>query len=659
MIRRAIRIARRLVGRTLGLSAAPAAARPVGISRRYTLPELDQDDEKFVVFLAPEAGIVPHYMAHCVVAKSLEERGHRTLIVQCFDVYPRCVVMDGHSLPLEPTAEQRREICAACQGHSTDMTAAYGLDVIQLAELVGDDGRRAVDFLMADLPDDLSTFEFEGSRLGQICGAEAAVALKTTDFTGATPEVRRLLIEYLKGALLSYLAMKRLVATGKVARVVHFNEYAILLAAALAARSGGVATTFMTMASIRGVDRRRIVLMPDPLAIMGHRKRLQDWLQWRELSLSPKNIKEVADDCLFRIAGNSVMVYSPVRTGSTDGLFGRLALSPQRRTIVAFTSSLDEIAANNQYLAALNCEPFSERQPFRDQIEWLEALIEKVEPSADLQLIIRIHPREGANRREAVVSSHLGLLKSRFSRPYNHVRLVWPGDEVSSYDLMELADVGLSSWSSTALEMARFGTPAMIAFDKHTPFPIGDVVRWAEKPADYFRMLDELLQQAPSLDTIRFAFRWTYLRTLGSSFDLGDIIPHPDCGTLPPFVSPEAGPDIEDVLIHGRTPIEINQERIVVQQNAESARIENEALLRQLRRMVWFMCTGQDRPSDYRLCYREEPTTTMPKGYDAVIVANAEFVEFRTRDKAIRRRSRMVQRLSVLAATTVDRLALA
>jgi len=47
----------------------------------------------------------------------------------------------------------------------------------------------------------------------------------------------------------------------KVQRVVHFNEYAILLAAALAARKGGIPTTFMGMASIRGVDRRRIVFI--------------------------------------------------------------------------------------------------------------------------------------------------------------------------------------------------------------------------------------------------------------------------------------------------------------------------------------------------------------------------------------------------------------
>ncbi len=78
-----------------------------------------------------------------------------------------------------------------------------------------------------------------------------------------------------------------------------------------------------------------------------------------------------------------MLIYSPVRTGSADDLFERLKLDPHRRVLVAFTSSLDEIEANNRYLNAMHMEPFPERQPFQDQIEWLEALVAKVEASPD------------------------------------------------------------------------------------------------------------------------------------------------------------------------------------------------------------------------------------------------------------------------------------
>src|ERR1700726_2384015 len=99
------------------------------------------------------------------------------------------------------------------------------------------------------------------------------------------------------------------------------------------------------------------------------------------------------------------MVYSPARSGATDSVFRRLGLSAERKLLVAFTSSLDEIAANAQYLSALRFESFSDVQPFADQIEWLRALIDKVEKSPDLQLVVRVHPREGANRRESTISA--------------------------------------------------------------------------------------------------------------------------------------------------------------------------------------------------------------------------------------------------------------
>lgn len=606
--------------------------------------------DKFVVFFAPDAGVVPHYIAHCVVAKTLEDRGHRALIVRCLNVYPRCVVMDGEVLPLDLTAEQRTDVCGRCHGHANEMTGAYGLKVVDLWELIDDETRQRVDALIENLPEDLSSVEIDGVRLGQICGAEAAVTFKTTDFTGATPEVRRLLVWYLKGALLSYFAMQKLISTGKVSRVLHFNEYIILFAAALAARKAGIPTTFMSMASIRGVDRRRIVFISDPLAILSYRNRLKEWGQWRALCLPPETVNDLADDCLFRISGNSIMVYSPSRTGSTDEVFSRLGLSSERKLLVAFTSSLDEVAANKQYLEALSYEGFSERQPFSDQIEWLEALIGYVEASENLQLVVRVHPREGANRREKIVSDHFAKLQEKFRRPFQHVRFVWPGDDISSYDLMELADVGLSAWSSTALEMARFGVPSVIAFDRHTPLPVGDVVQWAETPDGYFQLIAAMLRQRPSLNVIRFAFRWTHLHILGCSVDLGDVIPDAHCGVLPPFKSTAAGATIEAILIDGKPALEINRERLQAWQGLSAESDEREALLLQLRRAVWLMCTGLNRVGDYRLCYREEATENVPEDFDAVLSRVGNFIEFRTRHQVIRRRSRMVQRLAMLAA---------
>ena len=484
----------------------------------------------------------------------------------------------------------------------------------------------------------------------------AAVTYKTTDFTGADPTVRTLLIKYLQGALLSYRAMQRLHRTVKIVRVVHYLQYAILLSAVLAARQAGVPTTNMSNATIRAGDRRRIVFMTEILAIATYRHQLQQWPQWRALALPPIAIRDVGDDVIYRMSSNSILIYSPVHTGALETVFKRLNLCSKRRLLVAFTSSLDEIGANNLYLESVRLAPFPEKQPFRDQIEWLQTLIERVEPSSDLQLVIRVHPREGANRRDSLQSTHLGLLRERFSRSYENVRVVWPEDPISSYDLMELADVGLSAWSTTGLEMARLGVPTVVAFDLHTPFPIGDVVRWKETREGYFECIDQALQAGPSLDPILFAYRWSHVRFLGCSFNLDDLVPNSESGVLPRYKSPRAAADIESVLIGGRSALDLNRDALLANQNGQAKAVEHEALMHQLRRSIWYLCFGEDRDEDYRLYYFASPPTLMPSGCDAAIIDDGEAVELRTTGRSVTRRSQMVRRLAKLAAVNQTEL---
>jgi len=623
--------------------------------RRKTVrvADLAGDDRPAIVLFAPEAGVVAHFMAHCLVAKMLQERGHRVLVVRCQDVYQRCVVMDAMALPHDMTLEQRQSACAGCGQWTARAAYEYGVDMVELAELVDASVRDVVARQMRHLPEDLANFELDGVKFAQFCGAQAAVVFKVLDPFSRDPAVRALMLQYLEGALLSYHAMKRLAAMVKVTRLVHFNEYSMLLGAAAAARGVGIPTTNMSFATVMVVDRRRIVLMPTLLAISSYRERLDNWQAWRNLALPEKTVAEFGDDCRYRMTSNSAMIYSPVRTGSIDGLYDRLALSQQRRLLVAFTSSLDEVTANNYWLESVGEQPFPAEQPFRDQIEWLGALIERVEASDDLQLVVRIHPREGANRRDKVGSRHLAMLRERFSHQYEHVRFVWPGEDVSSYDLAELADVGLTGWSTIGLEMARFAVPVVAAFNLHTPFPVGDVVRWKATRDGYFQCLDEALRAKPALDHATFAYRWSNLRHLGYAVDLGDVVPDSGFTGLPPYRRPAAAATVENALVHGKSILDVNHDILRAHQGPAAHRCERAALLQQFRRNVWFFCLGEDPGRDYRLFCNGGEIDHVPADYDAALSVSGAIVTFLVGDRTVQRRSPMVRRMGLLAAHNV------
>jgi len=289
-------------------------------------------------------------------------------------------------------------------------------------------------------------------------------------------------------------------------------------------------------------------------------------------------------------------------------------------------------------------------QPFQDQIDWLDALIRYVEASDDLQLVIRIHPREGANKRESRQSVHLGQLRERFSGAYRHVRVVWPEDQVSSYDLAELADVGLTAWTSMSVEMAKMGIPVVTAFDRIVPYPTADFFDWSPTREGYFALVRKALAAEPSLRKIQLGFRWSNLFTLGAAIDFSDVVPSSDYEGLPPFRMPKAADMVEEVFINGKTTVAMNHASLARRQGPALAREESEALRAELRGLVWFLCFGEERPDDYWLFWDDKGEGHIPAGFDATIARRGREIEFRTSHGSVRRRSPLVARLIELAA---------
>lgn len=600
------------------------------------------------LFFVPYAGVTPMFSQACVVARTLRERGHSVLFARCFRLFDRCPAMDNDRLSYQAGPDEKLECCLHCADNSLSMLSRYGLDAVDLRSLLTPEMTARIEGALAAAPRDLLQFEIDGLRFGALSVMDLVLALKISDFREISERERRVWLEYLRSCLLSHLLVDRACREFAVGRIVHCNDYSLLLGARTAARKHGIPCYGLAFPGHRNVDLRRYLILPNvwkPSAF----KLLAAWPACRDLALDPPRVREVAEDLLVRLRGIGSHLYSPgktvpAKTVEETDVRRCLGLSPERKLLVAYTSSLDELIASRLGTDALGIAIPDRPQPFHDQIEWLTALVNYVEQSGDLELVVRIHPREGVNKRESVVSQHLSRLRAAFGGSYAHCRFVWPAEPVSSYDLGEAADLVLTSWSTIGLEMARLGAPVLVAFNgAGAPIPHDDFYEWSATPAGFFDKLRELLDRPVSTDQIARAFRWYSLLTLGTSLDLTDVVPRSDFAGLPPYRTPLEAAAIEQIVIAGKDVCDLNVERLKTSQGPDSEEREADELLRQLRRLIHFLMTGEDSTDDVPLIIG-----SADPGSSRVIECDGQHATYRDGDRVFRRYSPMAVRLALL-----------
>lgn len=552
------------------------------------------------LFFTPEAGVVPHLLIQSLLARILKEKGQKVLFVRCHGFYPHCPVMDMYLVPHAETEERKKQICGECLGASHTVLDAYGLESIDLKDLVTPVMVERIRRAMSDLPRDLREFQWDGIPFGTLTVIDLVLATKVSDFAGLSEENRAVWIKYITTAMLSYFLTQEIIRQYPIAGIVHHEDYGILLAARLAGERHGIPSVHVGFTGHLGGDRRRVFLMHMP-GSGDAQKMMVNWPAWRDLSLEPSRVPEPMDDLLGRFGSISSRVYSPKKTIGNLDLFESLAIPRGKKLLVAYTSSLDERLAVDSVIEALQLRIVGVEQPFRDQIEWLRAVGEFVGARDDYHLVVRVHPREGANKREQRVSQHLHQLKTAFGRPGRNCTFIWPDHDVSSYDLAEAADLVLISWSTLGLEVARLGVPVLASTYALAPRPNDDFNVWEPTPEAYFETLEKLVSRPPSLDSVLHAFRWHMLQYFGHTVDLSDIIPTRDFHGMARFFMPRESDTIADVFLRQHDMMDVNRGRIERSQEPGSLAAERKALRAQMRRALRFLFTGEELVEDYRL----------------------------------------------------------
>jgi hypothetical protein len=128
------------------------------------------------------------------------------------------------------------------------------------------------------------------------------------------------------------------------------------------------------------------------------------------------------------------------------------------------------------------------RQVFTDSMTgWLERTVLDFARRPQAQLVVRIHPGERYTQGPSVAD----IVRRALPNIPAHIHLVAAGDPINTYDLVEIADLGLVYTTTVGMEMAMSGAPVIPAGQTHyrgKGFTL-DPTSWQ----DYFELLEQVL----------------------------------------------------------------------------------------------------------------------------------------------------------------------
>ncbi len=147
------------------------------------------------------------------------------------------------------------------------------------------------------------------------------------------------------------------------------------------------------------------------------------------------------------------------------------------------------------------------RQVFSQSMaEWISRTVQYFAGRPDVQLIVRVHPGEVLTHGQSMAE----VVKQVLPRLPEHIRLIGPKDKVNTYDIVEVADLGLVYTTTVGLEMAMFGVPVIVSGSTH--YRDRGFTHDPDSWVTYFKLLGQILSKpsAHRLGRAQVESAWEY-----------------------------------------------------------------------------------------------------------------------------------------------------
>jgi hypothetical protein len=541
------------------------------------------NSENPVILFIPEAGVYPFMRGLSILGDAIQKQGGRVLVTHDTGQMLRSPLLGMNKVPVPTPADKKAEVYKSNEQIFKSALKKYKFTPIELAELVGEELQKEIDDVVSGAGDDLENIIFRGFPVGKIAQYDFILETKFPYSPKLSELHKALYAIYIKNTALTIALTDTICERYHPSLLLTFNEYAQCQAVRYSAEKHKVGRMAMTYPTHYNVDASKFSIWKTTCEYWRY-VHCQKWNTEKDTPIRKEHVLECWKDTLFRMYGSGSHIFSARKENDPGFIFKKLNLDPRRKTIVVYTSSQDE-RGSVEIAMKIWREDNHVIDAFPNQIAWLVALRDYVLKRDDVQIVVRIHPREGT-RGAGFDSEHLQKLRKTFTENTSNFIIVWPDEPISSYDLMELADVCLVAWSLMGQEAARLGIP-VLSFTGNMFYPDDDFMQVATAPEEYFKRLDSILTMGYTWYHLVKAVRFYHWRIFLTSLDLGETVPRTfDDNTLWPEAPLSTVEVITNILSDKKDLITYNLEEWKSSLAPDAIVHEAEAMRQGIRRFI-------------------------------------------------------------------------
>lgn len=532
--------------------------------------------KKVIIFL-PETGIYPYLRTLLTAADSISS-GKQIYVTHCTGQMECCsmMAMGGNFSNFSP--KDKSVLCKKCIDLFNNAQKKYCFSPIDMASIITSEVRSKLEKLIPENINACYTFTYKGLQIGKIALYDLVLATKILQIAPLNKENQVLYRKYILNTMIAMEIVNTACETIYPDLILTFNPYAQCQAAKYIAEKNNIFYKFLTNISYCGSDYSQYYVTKGFITIDLF-KICQLWHKYSNIPILPQYVDKSWKDTIFKSYGTGSHIFSKSKKSTPAQLIKNLNLSENKKTIVAFTSSNDEYIGLNAAMQAWNIS-IPATDLFPSTSDWLKFLELYAIEHTEIQIIVRIHPREGI-RQLGKPSEHFLLLQKEFkTKKTNNFIIIWPDDDISSYDLIELANLVLITISTMGLECARLGIP-ILSCSTEKYYSNASFMQVASNLKEYEDKLNKMINIEYTFSMLRDAIRYNYWRNFILAIDFSETVPH-DFDNIHkwPFAPKKIKQMMYDICFDKISVDDMNIKKLTASVTEHSEKYETETLLK-------------------------------------------------------------------------------